>query len=128
MVSGVSRNVVKIRLIRLGSCRSTIELRPQNFDLIHVFSFGRLSMPAKSLPTLHHFDPPGRRYRPRQRRVQTVYSLSGLRLRMSAYRGRSEVVGGVQNDAIDPSATLAVHRGNDFDCCFGPYQSTRLSR
>src|SRR5260370_34144854 len=33
MVSGVSRNVVKIRLIRLGSCRSAIELRPQIKDL-----------------------------------------------------------------------------------------------
>jgi len=28
MVSGISSNVVKIRLIRLGSCRSAIELRP----------------------------------------------------------------------------------------------------
>jgi hypothetical protein len=34
MFSGVSRNVVKIRLIRLGSCRSTIELRPQFQDLL----------------------------------------------------------------------------------------------
>jgi hypothetical protein len=31
-------------------------------------------------------------------------------------------------DAIDPSATLAVHYGNGFDADFSPYQSTRLSR
>jgi hypothetical protein len=29
---------------------------------------------------------------------------------------------------FDPSATLAVHRGNGFDVRFEPYQSTRLSR
>jgi hypothetical protein len=29
--------------------------------------------------------------------------------------------------AFDPSATLAVHRGNGFDAGFSPYQSTRLS-
>jgi hypothetical protein len=29
---------------------------------------------------------------------------------------------------VDPSATLAVHRGNGFDADFSPYQSTRLSR
>jgi hypothetical protein len=34
MVSGISRNVVKIRLIRLGSCRSAIELRPQAIELV----------------------------------------------------------------------------------------------
>jgi hypothetical protein len=28
----------------------------------------------------------------------------------------------------DPTATLAVHRGNGFDAGFSPYQSTRLSR
>jgi hypothetical protein len=28
----------------------------------------------------------------------------------------------------DPSATLAVHCGNDFNVGFSPYQSTRLSR
>jgi hypothetical protein len=28
----------------------------------------------------------------------------------------------------DPSATLAVHCGNDFDANFSPYQSVRLSR
>jgi hypothetical protein len=28
----------------------------------------------------------------------------------------------------DPTATLAVHCGNDFDAGFSPYQSTRLSR
>jgi hypothetical protein len=31
-------------------------------------------------------------------------------------------------DAIDPTATLAVHCGNGFDAGFSPYQSTRLSR
>ena len=30
--------------------------------------------------------------------------------------------------AYDPTATLAVHRGNGFDAGFSPYQSTRLSR
>jgi hypothetical protein len=30
--------------------------------------------------------------------------------------------------SLDPSATLAVHRGNGFDADFSPYQSTRLSR
>jgi hypothetical protein len=30
--------------------------------------------------------------------------------------------------ANDPTATLAVHRGNGFDAGFSPYQSTRLSR
>jgi hypothetical protein len=30
--------------------------------------------------------------------------------------------------AFDPSATLAVHCGNDFDAGFSPYRSTRLSR
>jgi hypothetical protein len=34
MVSGLTCNVVKIRLIRLGSCRSTIELRPQTIEVI----------------------------------------------------------------------------------------------
>jgi hypothetical protein len=34
----------------------------------------------------------------------------------------------VSFDADDPSATLAVHCGNDFDAQFEPYQSTRLSR
>jgi hypothetical protein len=33
-----------------------------------------------------------------------------------------------QNDAFDPSATLAVHCGNGFDAGFNPYQSTLLSR
>src|ERR1700730_17703458 len=28
----------------------------------------------------------------------------------------------------DPTATLAVHRGNGFDAGFSPYQSTRLTR
>jgi hypothetical protein len=37
MVSGVSRNVVKIQLIRLGSCRSAIELRPQSIDFVLEF-------------------------------------------------------------------------------------------
>jgi hypothetical protein len=36
MFSGVSRNVVKIRLIRLGSCRSTIELRPRTNKINHL--------------------------------------------------------------------------------------------
>jgi hypothetical protein len=31
-------------------------------------------------------------------------------------------------DAIDPSATLAVHCGNGFDTGFSLYRSTRLSR
>jgi hypothetical protein len=31
-------------------------------------------------------------------------------------------------DSIDPSATLAVHRGDDFDADFCPYQVTRQSR
>jgi hypothetical protein len=31
-------------------------------------------------------------------------------------------------DAIDPTATLAVHCGNGFDAGFSPYQSTRLNR
>jgi len=30
--------------------------------------------------------------------------------------------------ANDPTATLAVHCGNDFDAGFNPYRSTRLSR
>jgi len=30
--------------------------------------------------------------------------------------------------AIDPTATLAVHCGNDVDAGFSPYRSTRLSR
>src|SRR5450756_1545708 len=30
--------------------------------------------------------------------------------------------------AYDPTATLAVHCGNDFGAGFRPYQSTRLSR
>ena len=50
----------------LGSCRSAIELRPQDFDLIHFFKFGRSSIPAKSLPTLPHSEPRGHRYRPHQ--------------------------------------------------------------
>jgi hypothetical protein len=33
-----------------------------------------------------------------------------------------------RTDAIDPSATLAVHGGNGFDGGFSPYQSTRFSR
>jgi hypothetical protein len=33
-----------------------------------------------------------------------------------------------RSDANDPSATLAVHRGNGFDADFSPYQRTRLSR
>ena len=37
------------------------------------------------------------------------------------YRHRS-------NDAIDPSATLAVHCGNGFDAGFSLYRSARLSR
>jgi hypothetical protein len=44
MVSGISSNVVKIRLIRLGSCRSAIELRPQinNLTDIRWFFSGHL--------------------------------------------------------------------------------------
>jgi hypothetical protein len=57
MSSGVSRNVVKTDLIRLGSCRSAIELRPQTIDLIHFSISDRLSIPAKSLPTLHRSEP-----------------------------------------------------------------------
>src|SRR5260370_31962585 len=34
----------------------------------------------------------------------------------------------IASEAYDPSATLAVHRGIDFDARFQPYQSTRLSR
>jgi len=30
--------------------------------------------------------------------------------------------------AFDPTATLAVHCGNDLDADFSPYQSTRLIR
>jgi hypothetical protein len=30
-------------------------------------------------------------------------------------------------DAIDPTATLAVHCGNGFDAGFDPYQSARLN-
>jgi len=30
--------------------------------------------------------------------------------------------------AFDPTATLAVHCGNDFYAGFSPYQNTRLSR
>jgi hypothetical protein len=30
--------------------------------------------------------------------------------------------------AFDPSATLAMHRRNDFDAGFDPYQRARLSR
>jgi hypothetical protein len=30
--------------------------------------------------------------------------------------------------ANDPTATLAVHCGNDFDASFSPYQCTRLNR
>jgi hypothetical protein len=30
--------------------------------------------------------------------------------------------------AFDPKRTLGVHRGNDFDADFSPYQCTRLSR
>jgi len=33
-----------------------------------------------------------------------------------------------QTDAIDPTATLAVHCGNGFDAGIGPYESTRLTR
>jgi hypothetical protein len=33
-----------------------------------------------------------------------------------------------RDSAFDPSATLAVHRGNGFYARFEPYQSTRLSR
>jgi hypothetical protein len=36
MFSGVSLNVVKIRLIRLGSCRSAIELRPRINEINHL--------------------------------------------------------------------------------------------
>jgi hypothetical protein len=35
---------------------------------------------------------------------------------------------GVGYDAIDPTATLAVHCGNVFDTGFSPYQCTRLNR
>jgi hypothetical protein len=37
-------------------------------------------------------------------------------------------VGMPPSDVNDPSATLAVHCGNDFDGGFSLYQSTRLSR
>jgi hypothetical protein len=34
----------------------------------------------------------------------------------------------VHESAYDPTATLAVHRGNGFDAGFSPYQCTRLNR
>jgi hypothetical protein len=42
--------------------------------------------------------------------------------------GQKAVLGLDLSAAIDPLATLAVHRGNGFDAGFSPYQSTRLSR
>jgi len=55
MVSGVSRNVVKIRLIRLGSCRSAIELRPHLRDLPHLKSeltFSGMNSRARQLESI----------------------------------------------------------------------------
>jgi putative tryptophan/tyrosine transport system substrate-binding protein len=49
----------------------------------------------------------------------------------SAFGGAAEVhdrTASAAIDANDPSATLAVHRGNGFDAGLSPYQSTRLSR
>ena len=46
MVSGISRNVVKIRLIRLGSCRSAIELRPQTINDISELQSAILISPS----------------------------------------------------------------------------------
>jgi hypothetical protein len=42
--------------------------------------------------------------------------------------GQRWIIGRYGLSAFDPSATLAVHCGNDFDAGFSPYRSTRLSR
>jgi hypothetical protein len=48
------------------------------------------------------------------------------RFRGEADQGRRQIrADSVEND---PSATLAMHCGNDFDAGFDPYQSARLSR
>jgi hypothetical protein len=64
---------------------------PFSSDLVTLFPGAPSSLP--------------RTYSIRKCGAQTVYSPPDLRLRMSAYRGRSEVVGGGSNDAIDPQRT-----------------------
>ncbi len=41
--------------------------------------------------------------------------------------GQILILVGGGHDAIDPTATLAVHCGNGFDAGFDPYQSARLN-
>jgi hypothetical protein len=44
------------------------------------------------------------------------------------HTGHRWILVGDGSVANDPTATLAVHCGNDFDVGFSPYQSTRLKR
>jgi hypothetical protein len=43
-----------------------------------------------------------------------------------AYSGHRRISARVSSVAHDPKQTLGVHRGNDFDADFSPYQCTRL--
>jgi hypothetical protein len=47
---------------------------------------------------------------------------------LSDKSGQNSILAGGGLSAYDPSATLAVHCGNDFDAGVSPYQSARLSR
>jgi hypothetical protein len=42
--------------------------------------------------------------------------------------GQTSILARDGYDVNDPSATLAVHCGNDFAAGFSPYESIRLSR
>jgi hypothetical protein len=42
--------------------------------------------------------------------------------------GQPSILAGNGLSGFDPTATLAVHCGNDFYAGFSPYQNTRLSR
>jgi hypothetical protein len=53
--------------------------------------------------------------------LEIASGFRGLRTRADGRHGWSPAV-------HDPSATLAVHCGNDFDAWLSPYQRTRLSR
>jgi hypothetical protein len=59
------------------------------------------------------------------------FAINGAKRLLQHNQGIAEVdrrAARASHDAIDPSATLAVHCANGSDANFSPYQSTRLRR
>jgi hypothetical protein len=57
-----------------------------------------------------------------------AFAASQRQGRYWVYSGQTTASALISLVVNDPTATLAVHRGNGFDAGFSPYQSTRLNR